>query len=79
MGRTAGSGNASWRASRIMTKCKNGNINRRRCNVVRKDGSRCNGIAATNFPRCFHHGGSGVLARRKLYRRKLRYRAWSNP
>jgi hypothetical protein len=54
------------------------NINRRRCTVIRKDGSRCNGIAVTDFPRCFHHGGSGVLARRGLYKRKLRYRAWTD-
>jgi hypothetical protein len=32
-----------------------------------------------NFDRCFQHGGSGVLARRGLYRKKLRYLAWSEP
>jgi hypothetical protein len=47
--------------------------------VIRKDGTRCNGIAVKNFDRCFHHGGSGVLARRGLYRKKLRYLAWSEP
>ena len=52
------------------------NINRKRCTVIRKDGTRCNGIAVKNFSRCFHHGGSGVLARRGLYRRKLRHFAW---
>ena len=76
--RSTGSGNPAWKASRWMSQCKPGNINRRRCNVVRKDGTRCNGIAVTDFPRCFHHGGSGVLARRGLYRRKLRYRAWTD-
>ena len=77
MGRSAGSGNLAWKASRLMTATKPGNINRKRCVVVRKDGSRCNGIAVRNFNRCFHHGGSGVLARRGLYRKKLRYRAWT--
>ena len=79
MGRTAGSGNVAWKASRMMTRCKKGNSNRKRCAVIRKDGSRCNGIAVKNFGRCFHHGGSGVLARRGLYRRKLRYRHWTDP
>jgi len=63
----------------MMTRCKPGNINRKRCIVVRKDGSHCNGIAVTGFSRCFHHGGSGVLARRGLYRRKLRYGYWTDP
>jgi len=79
MGRSAGSGNAAWKASRMMTQCRLGNINRKRCTVVRKDGSRCDGIAVTGFGRCFHHGGSGVLARRGLYRRKLRYGYWTDP
>ena len=79
MGRGPGSGNPAWKASRIMTQCKKGNINRKRCTVIRKDGTRCNGIAVTNFDRCFHHDGSGVLARRGLYRKKLRYLAWSEP
>ena len=72
-----GSGNAAWKASRRMTATKPGNVNRKRCSVVRKDGSRCNGIAVKNFDRCFHHGGSGVLARRGLYKPKLRYRRWT--
>jgi hypothetical protein len=76
MARSAGSGNLAWKASRIMTRCRKGNVNRKRCTVVRKDGTRCNGIAVKNFSRCFHHGGSGVLARRGLYRRKLRNFAW---
>lgn len=76
MGRGAGSGNAAWKASRMMTRCRKGNVNRRRCNVVRRDGTNCNGIAVKNFGRCFHHGGSGVLARRGLYRRKLKHLVW---
>jgi hypothetical protein len=77
MGKRPQEGNIAWKTSRLMTQCKKGNVNRRRCNVVRKDGTRCNGIAVTGFSRCFHHGGSGVLARRGLYKRKLRYRAWT--
>ena len=51
-----------------MTQCKPGNINRRRCVVVRKNGTRCNGIAVNGFSRCFHHGGSGFLALTGRYR-----------
>ena len=79
MGRSEGSGNAAWKASRRMSQCKPGNINRRECCVVRKDGTKCHGIAVTGFGRCFHHGGSGFLALRGLYRRKLRYSAWTLP
>jgi hypothetical protein len=79
MSRSPGSGNAAWKASRIMTRCKPGNVNRKTCSVIRRDGSKCHAIAVKNFERCFHHGGSGVLARRGLYRPKLRYLAWSEP
>jgi len=70
MARSAGSGNAAWKASRAMTGCKPGNINRRRYSVVRKNGTRCNGIAVKGFGRCFHHGGSGfmVLTGRKRWK-----------
>ena len=67
MGRSMGSGNAAWKASRRMSECKRENRNRKRCSVVRKDGSCCNGIAVNGFSRCFHHGGSGFLALRGLY------------
>jgi hypothetical protein len=70
MARSAGSGNLRWRTSRILTQCKKGNRNRKRCVVIRKNGTRCNGIAVKNFDRCFHHGGSGVLAKRRLYTAK---------
>ena len=46
----------------MMTQCKPGNNNRRRCSVVPKNGTRCNGIAVRGFSRCFHHGGSGFIA-----------------
>jgi hypothetical protein len=74
MGRSAGSGNAAWRASRRSSQCRPGNINRRRCNVVRKDGTRCHGIAVKGFPRCFHHGGSGFMILTGRIRWKLRRR-----
>ena len=74
MGRSAGSGNAAWKASRRMSECKPENSNRKRCSVVRKDGTRCNGIAVKGFGRCYHHGGSGFLAFPGLNRWKLRRR-----
>ena len=74
MGRSAGSGNAAWRASRRMSQCRPDNRNRRRCSVIRKDGTLCNGIAVKGFGRCFHHGGSGFLAITGLNRSKLRRR-----
>jgi hypothetical protein len=77
MGKSAGSGNAAWKASRMMTRCRKGNVNRRQCCVIRRDGTKCHGIAVKSFNRCFQHGGSGILARRGLYRRKLRYANWT--
>ena len=56
MGRSAGSGNAAWKASRMMTRCKKGNTNRKRCTVVRKDGSHCcqelQSVLPTRWVRC---------------------------
>jgi hypothetical protein len=75
MGR-GGSGNASWKISRRMCQCTPGNRNRRRCIVIRKDGSSCMGIAVTGFARCFHHGGSGFMVLTGRNRWKLRRRAW---
>ena len=72
MARSAGSGNLAWRLSRQTSQCKPGNRNRRRCIVVRKDGTRCNGIAVKGFSRCFHHGGSGFMVLTGRKRWKLR-------
>lgn len=79
MGRSAGSGNAAWKASRMMTRCRRGNINRRRCNVVRKDGSQCHGVAVRGYGFCYVHSGRWVVARRKLRRRNLKYSLWTVP
>ena len=61
MGRSAGSGNAAWKASRRMSECKPGNANRRQCNVVRQNGTKCHAIAVKGFGRCFSHGGAGFM------------------
>lgn len=73
-GRTSGSGNAAWRASRAQTQ---GWAGRRQCEAIRKNGLRCKRVAIKNWHRCWMHGGAMVLSRRGLYRRKLRHAAWS--
>ena len=44
--------------------------------MVRKDGTRCHGIAVKGFPRCFHHGRSGfmILTGRNRWKLKRRIR-----
>jgi hypothetical protein len=75
MGKSAGSGNSAWRASRRKSQCLPGNVNRRRCSVLRKkDHTRCHGIAVKGFPRCFHHGGSGFMVLTGRIRWKLKRR-----
>jgi len=79
VGRSPGSGNISWHLSRLVTRCKAGNVNRRRCSVIRRNGSRCAGIAIKGYDCCYAHGGRFVIARRKLKCQKLKHRAWTKP
>jgi hypothetical protein len=74
MSRSAGSGNAAWKASRRMSECKPGNANRRQCNVVRQNGTKCHAIAVRGFGRCFSHGGAGFMVLTGRTRWKLRRR-----
>ena len=61
-GRTSGSGNAAWRASRAMTA---GLVRCRRCAAIKKDGQRCRAQAIRGWHRCRMHGGQMVIGRRK--------------
>lgn len=72
--REGGSGNAAWRASRAQTQ---GSAGRQRCTRIKRDGTQCKGYAIRNWNRCFMHGGAAVLAKRGLYRRKLRHGSWT--
>lgn len=81
MSKSAGSGNAAWKASRRMSQAQPGNANRRRCKVIkRSDGQPCRGMAVRGCTVCYLHGGARIIAHRKLRRRvrKLRYRAWTD-
>jgi hypothetical protein len=76
MGHTAGSGNIPWRMSRLSTQIKPGATNRKTCSVIRRDGSKCRGVAIRGHRFCYVHTGRWVIARRKLKRQKLKHRAW---
>ena len=65
-GKTAGSGNMAWRASRVQSAFKRGRTNRRLCEAIaRCTGQRCRNIALSGVPTCLKHGGKGLLAIKK--------------
>jgi hypothetical protein len=78
-GKTAGSGNANWKASRASTQFLRNRQGRRLCKARRSgDLQPCRQIALRGLSVCWFHGGSGIVARRKLSRsRKLRHGAWT--
>ena len=60
VGKSAGSGNAAWRASRITTQLKPGRVNRDKCvATARWSGERCRNIAMIGVTVCYRHGGRG--------------------
>jgi len=60
-------GNAAWRAAAMQCKLRPGNIGRKQCNYIKRNGIKCKALAIRNWHRCFMHGGAAVLARRGLY------------
>ena len=62
-GRTSGSGNAAWRASRAQSA---GLVRCRRCKVIKRDGQRCKAPAVRGLQVCRMHGGQLVLWRRRI-------------
>jgi len=61
MGRSPGSGNAAWRASRVQSAIKSRRSNRRLCEATaRCTGQRCRNIALKGVPTCIKHGGRGL-------------------
>ena len=60
-GKTGGSGNAAWRASRVKSAFRRGRTNRRLCEATaRCTGQRCRNIALKGVPTCLKHGGRGL-------------------
>jgi hypothetical protein len=60
-GKTAGSGNAAWRAARVRSAFQPGHRNRRKCTAIaRCTGQQCRNIAMKGVPVCLKHGGRGL-------------------
>ena len=74
-GKTPGSGNAAWKASRMQSGFKRGRANRRLCEAIaRCTGQRCRNVALKGVPTCLKHGGRGLQIIRKI--RKAKYAAY---
>jgi len=61
MGKSAGSGNAAWRAAMVAAQRKPGFANRQRCKAIaRHSGLQCGHIALKGVSCCQWHGGRGM-------------------
>jgi hypothetical protein len=61
MGKSAGSGNASWRAAMVAAQIQPGFRNRRLCvATARYNGQQCRHIAMKGVSVCQWHGGRGM-------------------
>ena len=65
--RVGGSGNLRWKVALMRGRFRKNGGPHKRCTAVKKDGSKCRGVAIKNWHRCFMHGGARVLVRRGLY------------
>ena len=74
MGKSGGSGNAAWRASRAQTA---GLKRCRQCITIKRNGEQCRAPAIRGWTRCVRHGGALVIWRRKLMKAKqVKHERW---
>jgi hypothetical protein len=76
MGRTTGSGNATWHAVAFSYRFKRGRPGFRKCAALKRNGELCGNLAMRGVSVCQCHGGRMLNARRRFQRMKARYETW---